>query len=471
METIRRLDDPASTQWTQFNIYRNVAEYLVVINQDNVSVPWLLESWEPSEDLQTWTLNLRQGIEFNHGPELTADDVVFSIKRWLDPDTGSSTAGLMSYLQPDNIKKVDDYTVELTLDSPQIAVPEHLSSYPNVILSDDFEGNWTDNPVGTGPYTLEEYIVEERAVLKRREGYWRNGEDGEPLPYMDGIRFLHLGTDQAARVAALNTGEVDVGLLEPMAAEELGSDVEVASQVSSYTHVIRMRADKEPFDKIPVRNAIKACQDREQILQATMRGFGGAEAEDHHVAPIHPAYCEMDVPERDIEKAKALLAEAGYEDGLELSLSVIDAEPDSTIAQLLKQQCEPAGITINLEMMPASLYWDQWMDVDFGITSWTHRPLANMVLALAYKSGVAWNETHWSNEEFDRLLEEASGTLDVNDRKDIMCEIQTLMKEEAPVAIPRWGAFLWGHTQRVKNFRGSPQDTTILDEVWLDEEA
>ena len=121
--------------------------------------------------------------------------------------------------------------------------------------------------------------------------------------------------------------------------------------------------------------------------------------------------------------------------------------------------------------MNASLYWDQWMDVDFGITSWTHRPLANMVLALAYKSGVAWNETHWSNEDFDRLLEEASGTLDVNDRKEIMCEIQTLMKEEAPVAIPRWGAFLWGHTTRVKNFRGSPQDTTILDEVWLDDAA
>jgi peptide/nickel transport system substrate-binding protein len=470
-ENIRRLEDPAATQWTQFNIYRNVAEYLVVINQDNVSVPWLLEKWEPSEDLKTWTLHLRQGIHFNHGPELTADDVVFNIKRWLDPDTGSSTAGLMSYLKPENVKKIDDYTVELTLDTPQIGLPEHLSSYPNVILSKDFGGNWVEEPVGTGPYTLEEYLVEERAVLKARDDYWRDGADGEPLPYMDGIRFIHLGTDIAAEVAALNTGEADIGLISPSAAEELNDSVEVASQVSSYTHVIRMRADKEPFTDINVRNALKACVDREQILQATMRGFGGAKAEDHHVAPIHPAYCEMEIPEQDIEKAKSLLAEAGYEDGLELTLSSIDAEPNSTIAQLFKQQCAPAGITINLEMMPSSLYWEQWMEVDFGITSWSHRPLATMVLGLAYKSGVSWNETHWSNETFDRLLEEASGTLDVNERKEIMCDIQTLMKEEAPVVIPRWAAFLWGHTRRVKNFRGAPQDTTILDEVWLDDAA
>jgi len=469
-EVLRRLDDPHASGWQEFNVFMHVNEYLVRMSPDNVAEPWLLERWEPSEDLMTWKLYLRQGINFADGREFKADAVVWNIKRWLDPDVGSAAVGVMGgYLQPDNVTEIDDHTVQLQLDSPQIAVPEHITA--EAILHPDFEGNWADNPIGTGPYTLEEYIVEERALLKRRDGYWRMGADGEPLPYIDTIRFIHLGEDQAAIVAALNTGEADLARIRPVSAEELNDDVTVASTVSSYTSVIRMRADKEPFDKIPVRNAIKACQDRAQILEATMRGYGGTEAEDHHVAPIHPAYCPMDVPERDIEKAKALLAEAGYEDGLELTLSVIDAEPDITIAQLLKQQCEPAGIIINLEMMPPSLYWDQWLDVDFGITGWSHRPLGVMTLTLAYKTGVPWNETHWSNAEFDRLLDEAAGTLDVAARREIMCKVQTLMKEEAPVAIPRWGAYLWGHTKRVKGFRAFPLETSYLDTVWLDDAA
>lgn len=466
-----RLEDPAATQWTQFNLYRNVAEYLTMTNQDNITVPWLLDRWEASEDLKTWTLYLREGIKFNHGPELTADDVIFNFERWLDPDTGSSTAGLMDYVDATNIERVDDYTVRLHLTRPQIAVPEHLNSYPNVILSKDFEGNWVEQPVGTGPYTLEEYIVEERALVKRREDYWRNGADGKPLPYMDSIRVISLGADPAPIVAALQSGEVDLAAVTPPLLEVIeGTDIQIASQVSSYTHVIRMRADQAPFDDVRVRNAIKACQDREAIRFATMRDYG-AVAADYHVAPIHPEHCPIGVPEQDIDKAKALLAEAGYEDGLDISMAVINVDPNITIAQLLKEQCAPAGINIELNMMPSSMYWEQWMEVDFGITSWTHRPLGVMVLALAYKSGVAWNETHWSNEEFDQLLEQAEGTLDVEERREIMCDMETIMQEEGPIALPRWGAFLWGHYPKVKNFRGAPNDSIMLEEVWLDEEA
>jgi peptide/nickel transport system substrate-binding protein len=246
-------------------------------------------------------------------------------------------------------------------------------------------------------------------------------------------------------------------------------DLQIASQVSSYTHVIRMRADKEPFDNVALRNAIKACQDRQQILDTTMKGFG-ALGEDHHVAPIHPSYCPKDIPTQDIDKAKALLAEAGYPDGIELNMAVLNGEPVITIAQLLQQQCAPAGININLDMMPASMYWDQWMEVDFGITSWTHRPLAIMVLELAYRTGVPWNETHWSNERFDELLTEAQGKVDIEERREIMCEIETIMQEEGPVALPRWGSFLWGHHKRVKNYRGAPHDHVMLDNVWLDDE-
>jgi peptide/nickel transport system substrate-binding protein len=115
------------------------------------------------------------------------------------------------------------------------------------------------------------------------------------------------------------------------------------------------------------------------------------------------------------------------------------------------------------------MYWDQWTEVDLGITSWTHRPLATMVLSLAYRSGVEWNETHWSNAKFDELLAKAEGTLAMEDRKTIMCEIQTLMQEEGPIIIPRWGAFLWGHRPAVKGYKAAPSDFIFLNDVWLDQ--
>ncbi len=469
---VRKLTDPALGIFTEYNTWWFVAEYLAVTGNDNITRPWLLEKWEASDDLKTWTLHCRKGVKFNHGPEFTADDVVFNIKRWLDPNTQSSMLGLMgSYLSPNDIEKVDDYTVKLHLQKAQVGVPEHLFHNPAAIMPKDFEGDWIKQPYGTGMFTLEEYIVDERAVLKRREGYWRNGVDGKALPYVDSVRVVYLGADPAPAVAALQAGDIDAMFLNPALIEALqgNPNVKVISQTSSFTHVIRMRADKAPFDNVKVRQAIKYCQDRAQILEATQRGYG-AIGEDHHVAPIHPEYTPITPPfPQDHAKAKALLAEAGFPDGITVSLATIDTEPVPTIAQLLKQQCEPAGIKIDLAMMPSNMYWDQWTEVDFGITSWTHRPLAIMTLGLAYRTGVPWNETHWSNAEFDTLLEQAEGTLDIETRKKLVGRMQQILQDEGPIAIPRWNAQIVGHSSRVQNLGVAPHDHMMAYDVWIDQ--
>ncbi|HEU5394004.1 MAG TPA: ABC transporter substrate-binding protein, partial [Candidatus Methylomirabilis sp.] len=116
-ERVQRMDDPARLQWVpSSNICRHVAEYLTYTDHENVTHPYLAERWEPSADAKTWTFFLRKGVKFNTGKELTADDVVWNLKRWLDPKTGSSIRGLMSYLGPDNIQKVDSYTIRLHLE-------------------------------------------------------------------------------------------------------------------------------------------------------------------------------------------------------------------------------------------------------------------------------------------------------------------------------------------------------------------
>ena len=153
---------------------------------------------------------------------------------------------------------------------------------------------------------------------------------------------------------------------------------------------------------------MKMCQDREKILQLGYYGEGDLSI-DAHVAPIHPEYCVKPIPAYDPEGAKQLLAEAGYPDGLKVTLVSKNDESEPEIAQALKEMAAPGGFDIELDITDPGGYWDRWTEVDLGITSWTHRPLGIMVLPLAYtadKDGtpVAWNETRWVDDEFITLL-------------------------------------------------------------------
>lgn len=471
-ERVQRIDDPARLQWVpSSNICRHVAEYLTYTDHENVTHPYLAERWEPSGDAKTWTFFLRKGVKFNTGKDLTADDVVWNLKRWLDPKTGSSIRGLMSYLSPDNIQKVDAHTVRLHLDRPQIAVPEHLYHYPALILPKEFEGDFTKQPWGTGPFAMTEYVFGERAVLKRRADYWRTGADGKALPYVDGVRWLDLGDEAAASVAALASGQVDVipeVEIATLDALERIAHVEIAQTRTAQTAFFRMRVDKKPFDDVRVRTAIKLCQDRARILRIAYRGFGELGA-DHPVAPVHPAYCPETAPAYEPQRAKALLAEAGYPKGLDVTL-VAQPEPqwEEIACQVLKETAAPAGLRISVNTVPSPQYWDKWTEWDFGFTRWTHRPLDTMVLALAFRCGAKWNETRWCSEPFEKLLNEAEATVEVEKRRKLMCQIQRLVREEGGVGIPLWRNVFLAHDKKVKGVRAHPTRYMNYQVAWVE---
>lgn len=473
---LQRIDHPARLSWTEgSNIVRQVAEYLTLTGGDNLTRPYLLDRWEANDDVTEWTLYLREGILFNNGDELTADDVLFTFSQWLDQDIGSSMLGLMSYLSGmQNVEKVDDYTIKLHLETPNIGVPEHLFHYPAVILHRNFEGDFIQQPVGTGAFKLEEYAEGERARFSRREDYWQMGADGQPLPYLDKLTYVSL--DRDAAVAALQAGQLDT-VYQPrpsdwQALKDIpGLVVRPVSTAQVYT--IRMRVDLEPWTDVRVRNALKMCQDRQKILQLSYFGEGDL-AIDAHVAPVHPAYCEKPIPEYDPEGAKALLAEAGYPDGLQVTLATKNDEAEPAMAQALKELAEPGGFDIQLDITEASGYWERWTEVPLGITAWTHRPLDTMVLPLAYiadsETGepVPWNETRWTDEEFTEKLREAEATLDVEERRNIMCEIEEIMQERGPIGHSYWKN-LWNITrQEFKGVEAHPTSYDLLYEVWKD---
>ena len=446
---IQQIDHPARLSWVEgSNAIRLVNEYLTETGPDNITRPSLLESWEASDDVKTWTLKLRQGIKFNNGDDLTADDVLYSFSQWLDPEVGSSMLGLLSYLDGMNsVEKVDDYTIRLNLAAANIGVPEHLFHYPASILHRSFQGDWVKQPVGTGAFTLVEYLEGERASFKARTDYWQMGEDGSPLPYLDEIVFVSV--DKDASVAAIQGGQLDT-LFKPRPSDFLAlkdnPDLQIQSVATANCFVVRMRVDQEPWSDNRVRTALKLCQDRQKILDLSYNGEGVLSL-DAHFSPVHPAYAERPIPAYDPEGALALLEEYAAEKGIQLPLQVTLStkndlsEPE--IAQTLRESAAAGGFDITLDITEPNGYWDRWTEVPLGITIWGHRSLDTMVPPLAYIADadgnpVPWNETRWVDAEFSEKLRQAELTLDIEARREIIGELEDIMQERGPIGNSYW---------------------------------
>jgi peptide/nickel transport system substrate-binding protein len=471
------LKSPHTYSWVESsNSARQVVDYLTVTGVDNITRPGLIEKWEPSPDLKTWTLRVRKSVKWHNGRQFTADDVVWNIKRVLDPKTGSSVLGLMKgFLLEDYetgekddkgnpkkssrlwdasaIQKVDDFTVKLNGKTAQLAVPEQLFHYPFLILDPAENGEFKVGSNGTGAFTLVENEVGRRQVLKaRKQGYWGGG------PYLDQLEFIDLGDDPAASVAALASKQVDglygADIVQLEALQKI-PHVQMYQVTTAYTATARMQPVK-PFDDKRVRQAMRYAIDSNAVLQIAHRGLGQP-GEHHHVSPVHPEYAKLPMPSRDVARAKKLLAEAGYPNGIDTEI-VCRPQPawELLAVQTMVEQWKEAGIRVKINVMPSTQYWEVWTKVPFGFTTWAHRPLGIMSLALAYRSGGSWNESKYSNPEFDKLLTQAEGTIDVNSRREIMARLESILQDDGPIVQPVWRAIFTFHDKRVQGFKPHP---------------
>jgi peptide/nickel transport system substrate-binding protein len=483
------ITDPAAFAWPQqANVTRWFVEYLTRTGPDNVTLPYLAESWEASDDLRTWTFTLRREARWSNGDRFTADDVVANFRRWLDPARASANRSLFDglgeptvvtgadgrprtavRLRDGAVEKLGAHTVRLHLSRPDLSVPESLYNYPAAILHRDFDamgGDLAANPIGTGPYTLAAFEPGGEALLvRRRDGYW-----GEP-PYLDAIRYVDQGRDRRQMLGALlddavdGVYEVDVGDLDSLQGVP---GLQLHSVSTARTGVCRMRVDTPPFDDLRVRRAVQLGADNRRLLE---QGYDrrGMVAEDHHVGPMHPEYATLPALARDPARARQLLAEAGYPDGLQLTMAVgnVQGPWEQRVAQVLQQQLAQAGIDLRLQVMAPASYARQWTQVPFGMTAWTHRPLGVMALNLGYRSGQAWNETRYANPTFDAKLDEANGLLDPNARRSVMAEVQRILRDDAVMVQPFWRNLYVATRARVGGYRTHPTQYHQFQDVWL----
>ncbi len=472
------LTDPHTFSWIfDSNITRNVVEYMTLTGHDNVTRPALVEKWEASDDLRTWDLHVRD-VKWHNGRKLTSEDLAWNIAHVLDPATGSSVVGMMKGYMLDEydtgdkkddgsalmstrlwdanaIEIVSDSVVRLNIKEPNIAIPEHLFHYPFAILDPEEGGKFAAGSNGTGAFDLVEYRVGESATLKARKDYWGDG------PYIDELVFVDLGDDASATLGALASRQVHgiyQGDISQSAAIDAMPHIELTTASTGATAIARFQVDQKPFDDARVRKAMRLAIDTPSVLKIAYQGKGDP-GEHHHVAPVHPDYKKLSFMSRDVAGAKKLLAEAGHPNGIDTEIAANNNNPwEVNAVQAMVEQWKDAGIRVKINVMPGAQFWDVWDKVPFGMTSWAHRPLGFMVLGLAYRSGVPWNESNYANPEFDKLLTKAEGTLDLEKRRDIIGELETIMQEEGPMVQALWRNVFGARDKKLLGFDKHPTE-------------
>jgi peptide/nickel transport system substrate-binding protein len=395
----------------------------------------LAESWESNADATVWTIHVRKGVKFHDGAELTANDVVYTYKRILDPESGSKALSDFAWLDPAGIKVLDKYTVQFTTKKPVAEMPVLLSSKFALIVRDGATSKQlAEHPVGTGPFMVETFKPGQPVlVLKKNRNYWQAG-----LPKADCVAIIPI-TEPIGRVAALRSGQVDMDLVvDPTSIPTLKEDphIKLLSTPGGYALEFCMQIDKAPFNDVRVRKALKLVVDRQAMVQISVLGFGEA-GNDNTIPPSRvDAYRHDPIPQ-NIAEAKKLLADAGYADGLKVELYTAKHFPGIDLAgQAYAQMAKEAGIDVKIIDTPADSYWDEiWLKRPFYTSYLAPRPTGS-ALALSYRSSSNQNETNWLRPDYDALLDEANATVDPAKRAKVYQKAQMMLTEEGGVIVP-----------------------------------
>lgn len=460
-DDVATLDPAIGYDWQNWSMIKSLYDGLMDYEPGTTDLrPGLAESYEISDDGMTFTFKLREGVKFHNGREMTAEDVKYSLDRVTDPVTQSPGAGFFGSIAGfdaasagggeglSGVTVVDPYTVQIQLSRPDATFLHVMGlNFASVVASEAVEAAGADfgkTAMGTGAFKLSEWTIGQRLVFEKNADYWREG-----LPYLDSVTF-EVGQEPIVALLRLQNGEVDVpgDGIPPAKFMEVMADPEQASRVIEggqlHTGYITLNVNIPPFDNVDVRKAVNMAINKERITQVIN---GRAVPATQPLPPSMPGYTDGYAGySYDVEGAKALLGEAGFPDGFETELFVMNTDPNPRIAQAIQQDLSQIGITASIQSLAqasviaaggeadqAPMIWSGGMAwiADFPDASNFYGPILGCDGAV--QGG--WNWSWYCNEEIDAMAIEADSMTDpamVDDRLKMWSDVYMAVMEDAP---------------------------------------
>jgi len=401
-------------------------------------------------------VRLRSGIEFNNGKTLTADDVIYSIQRILNPKEGLFGAAGLASVDPKNLKKMDANTVRIGLKQPDSTIPDQLGQYFNGIVPVGYERKGDLKYVGTGPYKIQSFTAGQQSVAVRNPNYWRPASEG---PWFDQVTVTDFA-DSAAQVNALLAGQIDAITDIPFAQIDTAKaqGIQILEGDGGGWLPLCMAIDMDPFTDVRVRQAFRLMADRQALLEQVLSGHG--RVANDIFAPFDACYSsDLAQREQDIEQAKSLLKSAG-KDGMTVDLHTTNGAAGMVdSANVFAAQCKAAGVTVNVKNDP-NYYGDQYLKLAFSVDFWGTRGFLPQVGLGMLPPPCPYNETHWppksgEGSNYITLYQQALKETDATKRCDIIHEMQKAEYEAGGYIIPFFNNLVDAHSSKVQGFKVS----------------
>lgn len=442
------LDPSTITDGESLAVTKNIYDTLVDYGEQDTTIHEMLAvDWDVSDDGLTYTFQLREGVKFHDGTDFNAEAVKFNFDRWKEGDAETAPYYVSMFGEGEDsvikeVKAEDELTVVFTLNRPQAPFLQNIAMDPFGIASPTAvkeQGEaFGQNPVGTGAYVFKEWKPNETITLEKNPDYWDEGK-----PELNTVIFQVI-PDNAARLTALKTGEIDLmDGLNPSDIEgiEASEDLQIILRPPMNVGYLGFNVETAPFDDPKVRQALNHAVDKQSIIDSFYAG--NADPAVNPMPDVIPGYNdEIEPYAHDPEKAKELLAEAGYEDGFDMTLWAMPnprpymPEPQK-IAEAIQAQFANVGVNAEVKTMEWATYLDKAAkgELEAFMLGWTgdNGDADNFLYALLDKESIGSNNySYYANDKLHDILIEAQSEPDQDKRSELYKEAQVIIHEDAP---------------------------------------
>jgi len=447
------LDPHKATASISYQMILNIFEGLMAPETDGTLKEGLAESYEVSEDGLTYTFKIRPGVKFHNGGDLTVEDIQYSFDRLMGKNGGEKMSN--SFDNVASTEAPDANTFVIKLKEPNSNFLYSLTARQSAILPKSNDGKHNENPIGTGPFAYVKYSPGTNLELKKNENYWKEG-----LPYLNKVTFTFQSDDQAA-IMSLMANEVDLTSVPWQRVSEVEGNFNLSHQNNNSSLIVTFNETKAPFDNVKVRQAINYAISKSDIIDSVFAGY--AVPLGSNMSPAMGAYQKKgleDTYKRDVEKAKALLAEAGYPKGFKTKITVSSHNDIySNIAQIVAANLKEIGIDVEIEVVE----WGIWLDRvyfgrDYQMTAidLTGRASAYEIINDYISTNDSENFFKFKNEEYDKIMADVLKERDQAKQIDYYHRAQEILAEQAAAVYIADYQIIWGSKKQVTGLKNYP---------------